>query len=138
MAINWSKLKPLELDWLSEELKKVLDEHRILLYSDSSFCSKDASIMYAIHCRGEIIGMICMNTLDVYCIGLTHDEIEAVIWHEVAHLLFHASEKEADDYAVAHTSRAVWVSAIKKSTYLTVEFTGYKGEYAHRNEWLPQ
>lgn len=125
---------PLKLEWLSEELQQVLDKHHIELLADTAFVrNTNAAVMYAAYNRYTHRRVICVITWDLFCIGLTHAETEAVIWHEVAHCLFGASEKEADDYAIAHSSGDVWTSAIRK--VYCIGGTPY-GEYAHRSVYF--
>lgn len=85
-------------------------------------------MMYAV--RGDTLRAICIIAEHIKRAALTQEEMEALMWHEVAHILYDANEFEADSFAVDHSSYDVWKSAIRK--LYDIDFTVPSGEYSHR------
>ena len=122
------KVQHVEVDWISDELRAVLKEHNIELCAEES----DSTCAMMFTCKNAATGnpVICFIVNDIIGAGLTYTEGETIIWHEVAHIIHDATEAEADDFAIKHTSYEAWKSSvIKTDKYLGKQPSG---EYAHR------
>ena len=123
-----------KLDAFSPHLRDVLTERGIKVFNVKYNDSMKFAFMTVSHesDTGKPVIIMCVD--DIINAQLTRDEVEAMLWHELAHIINDATEFEADDFAVDHTSYDVWKSAMNK----TYEFLHCEpsGEFAHRKNFI--
>ena len=116
-----------EVTWLSEELRKALDENDIDVFA---FDDDVKGILYIGEDCKTNRHRISIAIKSVDSAKLTHAEVEALLWAEIAQIIHIDSPLEIHVFIATHTSFEVWRSAL-------IKFDAHRGakradDYSHR------